>query len=81
MARLVILLVIALLVFAGLRLALRKKQLTVKQFFSIYFATLVGIALLFLALFDAPADLGASAEGAEEMPAEMLGELANLGLV
>ncbi|QJB69174.1 DUF1489 family protein [Parasphingorhabdus halotolerans] len=30
---------------------------------------------------DAPADLGEGAEGAEEMPAEMLGELANLGLV
>jgi hypothetical protein len=30
---------------------------------------------------DAPADLGDGAEGAEEMPAEMLGELANLGLV
>lgn len=30
---------------------------------------------------DAPADLGDGAEGAEEMPAEMLGELASLGLV
>ena len=30
---------------------------------------------------DAPADLAEGAEGAEEMPAEMLGELANLGLV
>ncbi len=30
---------------------------------------------------DAPADLGDGAEGAEEIPAEMLGELANLGLV
>ena len=30
---------------------------------------------------DAPADLGDAAEGAEEMPAEMLGELASLGLV
>lgn len=30
---------------------------------------------------DAPADLGEGAEGAEEMPAEMLGELSKLGLV
>ncbi len=30
---------------------------------------------------DAPADLGQGAEGAEEMPAEMLGELSKLGLV
>ena len=30
---------------------------------------------------DAPADLGDGAEGADEIPAEMLGELANLGLV
>ena len=30
---------------------------------------------------DAPPDLGDGAEGAEEMPAEMLGELASLGLV
>ncbi len=30
---------------------------------------------------DAPPDLGSGAEGAEEMPAEMLGELADLGLV
>lgn len=30
---------------------------------------------------DAPPDLGQGAEGAEEMPAEMLGELSKLGLV
>jgi len=30
---------------------------------------------------DAPPDLGDGAEGAEDMPAEMLGELADLGLV
>lgn len=30
---------------------------------------------------DAPVDLGEGAEGAEEMPAEMLGELSKLGLV
>lgn len=30
---------------------------------------------------DAPPDLGEGAEGAEEMPAEMLGELSRLGLV
>ncbi len=30
---------------------------------------------------DAPADLGEGAEGADEMPAEMLGELSKLGLV
>lgn len=30
---------------------------------------------------DAPADLGEGAEGAEQMPAEMLGELSKLGLV
>ena len=30
---------------------------------------------------DAPLDLADGAEGAEEMPAEMLGELASLGLV
>lgn len=30
---------------------------------------------------DAPPDLGDGAEGAEDMPAEMLGELSNLGLV
>lgn len=30
---------------------------------------------------DTPADLGEGAEGAEEMPAEMLGELSKLGLV
>lgn len=50
MARLIILFVIAFLVFAGLRGVLAKKNLTVKQFFAIYFATLLGIALLFLAV-------------------------------
>ncbi len=30
---------------------------------------------------DAPVDLGQGAEGADEMPAEMLGELSKLGLV
>lgn len=50
MARLIILFVIAFLVFALLRGLLAKKNLTVKQFFAIYFATLLGIALLFLAI-------------------------------
>ena len=50
MARSVSLLVIALGIFAGLRFALRKRKLTVNQFFGIYFGTLLGIALLFLAV-------------------------------
>ena len=48
MIRLVFLLVFAFLVYSALRYALRKKKLSTNQFFSIYFATLVGIALLFL---------------------------------
>lgn len=35
----------------------------------------------YLEAADAPADLGGDSEGAEAMPAEMLGELARLGLV
>jgi hypothetical protein len=35
-------------VFAALRMLLSKQNLTVKQFFSIYFATLIGLALVFL---------------------------------
>lgn len=49
MVRLLLFAVIAFLVFAGLRVLLRKQKLTVKQFMGIYGATLVGIALLFLA--------------------------------
>ncbi len=42
--------VIAFIVFAALRVLLRKQKLTVQQFFAIYFATLVAIALLFAGL-------------------------------
>ena len=48
MARLIILFIVAFLVYSALRGLLAKKNLTVKQFFAIYFATLLGIALLFL---------------------------------
>ena len=49
MVRLLLFAIIAFLVFAGLRVLLRKQNLTVKQFMGIYGATLVGLALLFLA--------------------------------
>jgi hypothetical protein len=45
---LIVLFVVATIVFAGLRMVLRHQSLTVKQFFSIYMATLIGILLLFL---------------------------------
>jgi len=49
MVRLLLFAVIGFVVFAGLRALLRKQNLSVKQFFGIYFATLIGLALLFLA--------------------------------
>ncbi len=48
MARLIIIFIIAFIVYAALRMLLAKQNLTVKQFFAIYFATLLGLALLFL---------------------------------
>ena len=48
MARLIVLFIIAFLLFAALRLLLAKKNLSVKQFFTIYLATLAGLILLFL---------------------------------
>ena len=48
MARIVIVFIIAVAVFAVLRMALRKRQLTVNQFFSLYFVVLTGISLLYL---------------------------------
>ncbi len=50
MIRLLFLVVIAFVVFVALRGLLAKRQLTVKQFFAIYFATLLALALLFLAV-------------------------------
>lgn len=50
MARLLILAIVAFLVFAALRYLLAKRNLTVRQFFVVYFSTLVGLALLFLAV-------------------------------
>jgi hypothetical protein len=47
-ARLLVFAIIAILVFAGLRTLLAKQNLTVKQFFSIYLATLLGVGLVFL---------------------------------
>ncbi len=49
MARLLIIAIIAFLVYVALRGLLAKKQLTVRQFMNIYFATLGGLLLLFLA--------------------------------
>lgn len=48
--RLMIIVILAFVVFAGLRGALAKKNLTVNQFFAIYFVVMVGIALLFAAV-------------------------------
>lgn len=48
MARLILLFVVALIVFATLRLVLRKRRLSVGQFFAFYIATLLGLLLLFL---------------------------------
>ncbi len=42
--------IIGFAVFVGLRTLLAKRNLTVRQFFVIYFATMVGIALAFLAI-------------------------------
>jgi hypothetical protein len=47
---LIVFFVIATLVFAGLRMLLRHQSLSVRQFFSIYLATLAGLMLLFLGL-------------------------------
>lgn len=49
MARLLIIAIVAFVVWVALRGLLAKKQLTVKQFMNIYFATLAGLAILFLA--------------------------------
>ena len=49
--RLAIVFLIAAVVFAGMRMLLRKKKLSVKQFFRLYFLVLVGLALLYLGLF------------------------------
>ncbi|MFT7219873.1 MAG: hypothetical protein ACI8Z1_001490 [Candidatus Azotimanducaceae bacterium] len=49
MVRLFLFAIIGFVIFAGLRALLRKQNLSVKQFFGIYFATLIGLALLFLA--------------------------------
>jgi hypothetical protein len=46
--RLIVIFIIAFLVYAGLRMALAKKNLSVRQFFAIYFATVIGLLLLFL---------------------------------
>lgn len=48
MARLIIVFIVAFIVYAGLRMLLAKQNLTVRQFFAIYFATLLGLGLLFL---------------------------------
>ncbi len=48
LARLVFVFIIAAVTWAILRITLRKRKLTVKQFFNIYFATLVGLALVYL---------------------------------
>lgn len=49
MGRLLVIAIIAFLVFVALRGLLAKQKLTVRQFMGIYFATLGGILLLFLA--------------------------------
>ncbi|MDG2071653.1 MAG: hypothetical protein P8J55_08025 [Pseudomonadales bacterium] len=49
--RLAIIFLIAAVVFAAMRMLLRKKKLSVKQFFQLYFLVLVGLALLYLGLF------------------------------
>jgi len=49
--RLAIAFLIAAAVFAGMRMLLHKKKLSVKQFFQLYFLVLVGLALLYLGLF------------------------------
>ena len=48
MARLIILFIITFLVYVALRGLLAKKNLSVKQFFAIYVATLAGLLLLYL---------------------------------
>ena len=48
MVRLIILFIVAFLVYVALRGILAKKNLTVKQFFAIYIASLAGLLLLYL---------------------------------
>lgn len=50
MIRLLFLVILAFVVFVLLRGVLAKRNLTVQQFFAIYFATLVGLALLYLGI-------------------------------
>ena len=47
-ARLIIIFIVAFLVYVALRAVLAKKNLTVKQFFALYIASLVGVLLLYL---------------------------------
>lgn len=49
--RLAIVFLIAAVVFAAMRMLLRKKKLSVKQFFNLFFLVLVGLALLYLGIF------------------------------
>lgn len=44
----IVVFIIATIVYAGLRMVFRHQTLSVRQFFSIYFATLAGLLLLFL---------------------------------
>ena len=48
MARLLVVVIVAFLVFVALRSLLASKNLTVRQFFTIYVATIFGLTLLFL---------------------------------
>ena len=47
-ARLIIIFIVAFLVYVALRAVLAKKNLTVKQFFALYIASIVGVLLLYL---------------------------------